>query len=124
MEYNWDYPSVTVLALTLNQQPSLFEVALTLPRAVFIILYYSSQSKVTNFSNIIVTNQNIPGSQVSMDKLLAFQVLHSTSNLQPTQHNALSTVTVQTLYISPWAAWFPLVLLGRVTGLLARPIYL
>jgi hypothetical protein len=94
MESSWDYPSITVSALSQNQQPSLSEIALTLPRAVFIILYYSRQSKVTNFSNIIVTNQNIPGSQVSMDKLFAFQVLHSTSNLQPKQHNVLSVTEV------------------------------
>jgi hypothetical protein len=75
---------LTVSAVLMNQHLSSSDTALTLPRAVFIVLYYASQSKVTNLSNIIFTNQNIPGSQVSVDQLFALQVLHSTSNLQPT----------------------------------------
>jgi len=83
-------------AFSLNQIPS-SDTALTLLRTVFIILYDSSQSKITNLSNVIFSNQNISGSQVSMDQLFALQILHSTGNLQPTRHNTLSVMNEMNL---------------------------
>ena len=59
----------------------MFERFNRLPCFILIFLDEPSQSEISDLANIILSNQNVPGGQITMDVVLRLEVGHPSGDL-------------------------------------------